>query len=55
MEANILGTDYPFVPTHILEKVAAKVKNEIFQEPSLCQYAEDILRNNALRLFKSEK
>lgn len=48
----MFGTDYPFVPTPILEKVAAKVKNEIIQDTELGQYAEDIIRNNAMKLFK---
>ena len=51
----MFGTDYPFVPAPILEKVAAKVRNEIFQDTELSGYAENILRNNALRLFKSEQ
>lgn len=48
----MFGTDYPFVPTPILEKVAAKVKNEISTDAELSRHAEDIIRNNALRLFK---
>ena len=48
----MFGTDYPFVPTPILEKVAAKVRNEIFQDAELSEHSDDILRNNALRLFK---
>ena len=48
----MFGTDYPFVPAPILEKVAAKVKNEITQDAELGQYAGDIIRNNALKLFK---
>ncbi|MDE6650438.1 MAG: amidohydrolase family protein [Muribaculaceae bacterium] len=48
----MFGTDYPFVPTPILEKVAAKVRNEILQDTELAEHADDILRNNALRLFK---
>ena len=51
----MFGTDYPFVPTPILEKVAAKVRNEITHDAELGQYADDILRNNALRLFKIEE
>ncbi|MDE5568579.1 MAG: amidohydrolase, partial [Muribaculaceae bacterium] len=51
----MFGTDYPFVPTPILEKVAAKVKNEISQDAELSQYAEDIFRNNAGRLFKKSE
>ena len=51
----MFGTDYPFVPTPILEKVAAKVKNEISQDAELGQYAEDIFRNNAERLFKKNE
>ncbi|MDE5745341.1 MAG: amidohydrolase [Paramuribaculum sp.] len=47
----MFGTDYPFVPAPILEKVAAKVKNEITQDAELGRYAEDILRNNAIKLF----
>lgn len=50
-EHILFGTDYPFVPAPILEKVAAKVKAEITMETELGQYAADILRNNALRLF----
>lgn len=51
----MFGTDYPFVPTPILKKVAAKVKNEIIQDGELGQYAEDIIRNNALKLFNIEE
>ncbi|MDE5851081.1 MAG: amidohydrolase family protein [Muribaculaceae bacterium] len=51
----MFGTDYPFVPAPILEKVAAKVKNEILHDADLGPYAEDILRNNALGLFKTEQ
>ena len=51
----MFGTDYPFVPTPILEKIVAKVKNEITQDAELGQYADDIIRNNALRLFKIEE
>ena len=51
----MFGTDYPFVPTPILEKVAAKVKNEIIQDGELGQFAEDIIRNNALKLFNIEE
>ncbi|MDE6754607.1 MAG: hypothetical protein K2J82_08355 [Muribaculaceae bacterium] len=46
---------YPFVPTLILEKVAAKVKNEITRDEELSQYAENIIRNNAMKLFKIEE
>ncbi|MDE6396430.1 MAG: hypothetical protein K2K84_04090 [Muribaculaceae bacterium] len=45
----------PAIATPILEKVAAKVKNEITQDAELGQYAEDILRNNAINIFKIEK
>ncbi|MDE7154424.1 MAG: amidohydrolase [Muribaculaceae bacterium] len=48
----MFGTDYPFVPAPILEKVATKVKNEITQDAELGQYAGDIIRNNAMKLFK---
>ncbi|MDE6300528.1 MAG: amidohydrolase [Muribaculaceae bacterium] len=51
----MFGTDYPFVPTPILEKVVAKVKNEIIRDPELSQHAEDVFRNNAMKLFKIEK
>ncbi len=51
----LFGTDYPFVPAHILEKVAAKVKNEISQDPELGIHAAEIFRNNALKLFKLEE
>ena len=47
----LIGTDYPFVPAPILEKVVSKVKNEIFQDAELGRYADDIFRNNALKLF----
>ena len=46
---------YPFVPIPILEKVAAKVKNEISQDVELSQYAEDIIRSNAMKLFKIDE
>lgn len=48
----MFGTDYPFVPAPILEKVAAKVKHDISQDAELSQYADDIIRNNAMKLFK---
>ena len=51
----MFGTDYPFVPATILEKVAEKVKNEITTDAELGQYAGDIIRNNAMRLFKIEE
>ena len=51
----MFGTDYAFVPTPILEKVASKVKNEILQDSELGKYAEDILINNAMKLFKIEE
>ena len=51
----MLGTDYPFVPAPILEKVAAKVKDEIIQDACLGQYARDIIRDNAMKLFKIEE
>lgn len=51
----MFGTDYPFVPTPILEKVAAKVKNEIIQDEELSQHSDDIIRNNAMKLFEIEK
>lgn len=51
----MFGTDYPFVPTHILEKVVAKIKNELTQDEELSQYAEDIIRKNAMKLFKIEE
>ena len=51
----MFGTDYPFVPTQILEKVATNVKNEIILDAELGQYAENIIRNNAMKLFKIEK
>ena len=51
----MFGTDYPFVPTQIIEKVAAKVKNEITQDAELGPYAEDIIRNNAMKLFKVKR
>lgn len=51
----MFGTDYPFVPTPILEKVADKVKEESSQDEQLGQYAEDIFRNNAMKLFKIEE
>ncbi len=53
-EHIMFGTDYPFVPSPILEKVAAKLKNEIAHDTQLSQYDEDIIRNNALNLFKIE-
>ncbi|MDE7402631.1 MAG: amidohydrolase family protein [Muribaculaceae bacterium] len=51
----MFGTDYPFVPTPVLEKVATKVINEITQDAELGRYAEDIIRNNAMKLFKIEE
>lgn len=48
----LFGTDYPFVPAPILEKVASKVRNDISKDAALNRYAEDIMRKNALKLFK---
>ena len=50
----MFGTDYPFVPAPVLEKVAAKVKEGISQDAELGQYAGDMFRNNAMNLFKIE-
>ncbi len=36
----------------ILEKVVAKVKNEIAQDSDLGKYAEDIFLKNAMKLFR---
>lgn len=49
------GTDYPFVPTPVLEKIVGMMKNNIFQNEELGKYSEDIFKNNALKLFKIEK
>ncbi len=46
------GSDYPFVPAPILVKIADKVKNEISQDSELKEYAEDIFKNNAMKLFE---
>ena len=51
----MFGTDYPFVPAPLLEKVAAKVRNEITQDDELGQYAGDIIRDNAIKLFHIRK
>lgn len=51
----MFGTDYPFVPAPILGKVVAKVKAEICNDNELRKYADDFLRNNALRLFGTER
>ncbi len=45
------GSDYPFVPISILERVASKVRDEIFQDAELGKYSADIFRNNAMKLF----
>ena len=51
----MFGSDYPFVPTAILEKVAARVRNEIINDAELGRFAEDIFRNNALKLFVNKE
>ncbi|MDE6311421.1 MAG: amidohydrolase family protein [Muribaculaceae bacterium] len=51
----MFGTDYPFVPAPILEKVAKRVKNDIIQDDELGGFAEDIIRNNAMKLFKIDE
>ena len=51
----MFGTDYPFVPAPILEKVAMRVKNDIIQDAELGAFAEDIIRNNAMKLFKIDE
>lgn len=50
----LYGSDYPFVPTPIIQKVVGKVKNEIASDPELCQYADAFFSENALRLFGAE-
>lgn len=50
----LYGSDYPFVPTPILQKVVGKVRSEIMGDPELCGYAADIFTENALRLFGKE-
>lgn len=47
----MFGTDYPFVPAPILQKVTARVKGEIIDDPELSPYAYAILRGNTLKLF----
>lgn len=47
----IYGSDYPFVPTQILEKVVGKVKKEISDDKELSKYAEDFFINNAKKLY----
>lgn len=50
----LYGSDYPFVPVPILQKVVGKVKIEIANDPELCRYADAFFRENALRLFGEE-
>ena len=51
----MFGTDYPFVPAPILETVVEKVRDGILQDAELGEHADDILRNNAMKLFKIEE
>ena len=49
------GSDYPFVPAPILEKVAARVMTDISNDAELAEHADGIFRNNAMKLFKIEE
>jgi predicted TIM-barrel fold metal-dependent hydrolase/quinol monooxygenase YgiN len=47
----LFGSDYPFVPAPVLQKIVGKVKNGIASEPELCRYVDAFFSGNALRLF----
>lgn len=47
----LYGSDYPFVPTPALEKIIERMKSDISGDHELGIHADDIFRNNALRLF----
>ena len=48
----LFGTDYPFVPAPILQKVASRVKSEIEANPEIGTFSNAIFRENAEKLFK---
>ncbi len=47
----LYGSDYPYQPAQALQQSLCKMKTWLSDDPMLAPYAEDILRNNALRLF----
>lgn len=48
----LFGTDYPFVPAPILQKVASRVKIEIEADPEIGTFSNAIFGGNAGKLFK---
>lgn len=54
MMDDLYGSDYPFVPSSILQKVVNKVRSEINNDSELCGYSDDFFSSNALRLFGKE-
>lgn len=47
----LYGSDYPYQPAQALQQSLCKMKTWLSDDPMLAPHAEDILRNNALRLF----
>ena len=47
----LYGSDYPYQPAQVLEKALTNMRSWIVSNPETAPSAEDILRNNALRLF----
>ncbi|MDE5800925.1 MAG: amidohydrolase [Paramuribaculum sp.] len=51
----LYGSDYPFVPAPVLEKIVRKVRQAIVEDTELGEYAEDIFRKNAMKLFSNRR
>lgn len=47
----LYGSDYPYQPADALQQSLSKMRTWLYDDPELAPHAEDILRNNALRLF----
>lgn len=50
----LYGSDYPYQPAPVLQKALGNLRQWLETDPDLAPYADDILRNNALRLFGRE-
>ncbi|MDE6269628.1 MAG: amidohydrolase, partial [Muribaculaceae bacterium] len=47
----LYGSDYPFVPTPVLEKIVGRMKTDLSSDPEVGPYARDIFVDNAKKLF----
>lgn len=50
----LYGSDYPFVPTPILETIIDRMKNELSADSEIGKDIENIFSTNALRLFSKQ-